>query len=208
MRVAGLDLAAVNSGFCVIEATTQHGHPPLSYNVLNQLAVNNDPGFVGRVKSAKMIFDEIIKYKVDMVALEECVPMQGAGNTTGLQQSAFLEMVMFQLYEAGIPMMLIPPTTMRSFISAKTGKDRKKSIMSNAFERYEFHAKHPRQGDRSNITDAFVHAYIGACVLFGQQGQLTGSLLPSEKHVVYGNSKKMIGLLERNIFIRKSEDLG
>lgn len=206
LRVAGLDLAAVNSGLCVIEATTQDGHPPLQYNVLSQQAIKNEPGFVGRVKAAKDVFEEISKYSVDMVALEECVPVGGDSNTTGLQQSAFLEIVMYLLYEADIPMMIVPPTTMRSFIQASTGKQRKKSIMKNAYDRYEFNAKHPRQGERSNITDAFVHSYIGACVLFGRDGKLTGNLLPAEKHVVYGNSKKMIGLLDRNIYIRKDNE--
>lgn len=203
LRIAGLDIAAVNSGFCIIEARVRDGRPPLEYEILHQQAVTNEAGFVGRVKSAKMIVEKILEVGVDMVALEECAPIVG---TTGLQQSAFLEMVMFLLYEADVPMMIIPPTTMRSFIEAKTGGMRKKSIMENARDRYDFHAKHPRQGERSNITDAFVHAYIGACTLFGREGKLTSNLLPAEKRVVYGQ-KKMVGLIDRShIYIQKDKD--
>lgn len=205
LRVAGLDIAAVNSGFCIIEASTRDGHPPLEYEILHQQAVTNESGFVGRAKSAKMIVEKILEVGVDMVALEECVPI-GGNNTSGLQQSGFLEMVMYLLYEADIPMMLIPPTTMRSFIQAKTGGMRKKSIMENAWERYEFRASHSRQGERSNITDAFLHAYIGACTLFGREGKLTSNLLPAEKNVVYGKNK-MIGLVDRShIYIQKDRD--
>lgn len=192
----------------IVEASARRGkgRPPLNCAVLHQQAVTNEPGFTGRVKSAKMIADKIIEVGVDMVALEECVPI-GGHNTTGLQQSAFLEMTMMLLYDADIPMMLIPPTTMRSFISASTGKQSKKSIMDNTYERYEFRAQHSRQGERSNITDAYVHAYVGACVLFGREGRLTSNLLPAEKNVVYGNAKKMIGLLDRkHIYIQRDKN--
>lgn len=206
LRVAGLDIASMNSGFVIIEASAQDGPPPLKYNVLHQQAVRNDPGFAGRVKSSKMIVEKILTIGVDMVALEECVPISGVSNTTGLQQSAFLEMVMFQLYEADVPMMLVAPTSMRAFISASTGKQRKKSIMLNASERYDFQAKHPRQGERSNICDAFLHAYIASCVLYGQRGKLSSKLLPAERRILHGNNKKIVGLFDRDVFIRKDNE--
>lgn len=190
----------------IIEARPSRGRPPFTYEVLHQEAVRNDPGFSGRVKSSRMIVAKILESNVDLVALEECAPI-GGFNTTGLQQSAFLEMIMFQLYEAGVPMMVTPPATMRSFVSAKTGKASKKSIMDNLDSRYGFRAQHARQKERSDISDAFAHAALAVMVLLSQEGKLTSSLIESEKRVLFGDTKgKMVGVLDRrHMFHRKAD---
>jgi hypothetical protein len=96
---------------------------------------------------------------------------------------------------------------MRSFVEVGAG-EKKDAIMSQVYERFGFNSKAPRKGERSNIADAFLHAYIGSCVYYAREGAITSQLKPSEKRVVYGDSKKMIGLLERTVITREGYTRG
>lgn len=203
IRVAGFDIASMNSGVCVIEACTQAGHPPLEYQTLGELAYRNyDKTFEARVQAAIDMVEFVKKHNCDLVVVEDYIRSLGRGNTTAYEHAELAGLVKYFLYQMEIPMLLVSPSTMRSFVGVAPKQD-KGVIIDRAHELFGFASKAPRKGERSNVVDSFLHAYIGACVFYAREGHLTSQLGPKERKVIYGDSKKMIGLLNRDLILRR-----
>lgn len=198
LRVAGLDLAAVNSGLALIETSTQAGYPPVKWTLLKEVATKGGMSFQPRLEAAKVIVSTIKDFSVDLVALEDYALRMAKNNTSGYQYAEFAGIVKYRLLELGLPILLIPPTTMRSFLEIPKGST-KAAIMDAVYERYGFTSKMTRKNERSNVCDAFAHAYIGSCSYFAREGHLTGHLKKSEKKVIYGDGKKRLALIESEV---------
>lgn len=206
IRVAGLDIAAVNSGMAIIEARVREGqgYPPLDWTLIIEKAIKCEQLFYKRVQIAKGIRDEIRKSEVDLVVLEDTIKRGGRNNTTGLQQQELLTLTMYFLWEDGLPMLVVNPSTMRSFLGVGKAGD-KDALITAVHERYGFSSKQPRKGERSNVSDAFAHAYIGACSYYAREGKLTANLKKSEKNVIYGGTAKgRLAMIEANIIKREN----
>lgn len=197
-------MAAVNCGYAFIEASPQSGYPPLDFNVLAEGPVTIGKSFEARVEGAKEIVELIKKHKPDLVGLEDYAARVGQ-NTTLIQYAELSSLVKYMIYELDIPIIVTPPTTFRSWIGVKSGS-KKDVIMSLAYEKYGFHSKASRKNERSNATDAFCHAYIAAEVFFAGEGKLSANLKPNEKKAIYGDSKKMVGQLNRGIIKKGKRD--
>lgn len=203
VRVGGLDLAAANSGLCILEATTLNRQPPLELTMLNTKALRTEMGdYTTRVKVSKDIVDLMVKHRVDFVVIEDYAVVRGPNNTSGIQQAEFVGMVKLRLHEAGIRFMMVNPSQMRSFIGLMQ-KDKKQVIIDNAFSRWGISSDAPRKADRSNIIDSCCHAVIGACTYFASHGHLTSNLSDREKRIIYGDDLKMQGLVNK---LPKKED--
>ena len=211
IRVAGLDLAAVNSGMAIIEARVREGrnaYPPLDWHLHYEKALKVEQLFYKRVHAARDIREQIRLHEVELVVLEDTIKRGGRNNTTGLQQQELLTLVMYHLWEDGLPMLLVNPATMRSFLGVGTAGD-KDALVESVRERYGFASKQPRKGERSNVTDAFAHAYIGACSYYAREGKLTANLKKSEKNVIYGGGgKNRLAMIEASIIKREKQQRG
>lgn len=201
VRVAGLDLAAVNSGLCVIDSATCAGYPPIEWTLQGEHAIKGGMQFPTRVTAAQQVMDIIEKAKPDLIALEDYALRMAPNNTSGYQYAEFAGIVKYYLYEAGYPILIIPPTTMRSFLGAKNGGG-KEQLINTVYERYGFSSKQPRKGERSNVCDAFAHAYIGSCSYFARDGRLTANLKTQEKVALYGDGKKRLSIVEKQVMKR------
>ncbi len=208
IRVAGLDIAAVNSGMAIIEARVREGqgYPPLDWSLIQEKAIKCESLFYKRIFTARDIREMIRQADVDLVVLEDTIKRGGRNNTTGLQQQELLSLTMYFLWEDGLPMLLVNPSTMRSFLGVGTAGD-KDALIAAVQDRYGFSSKQPRKGERSNVSDAFAHAYIGACSYYAREGKLTANLKKSEKNVIYGGSKRL-AMIEANVIKREKKNRG
>lgn len=198
----GLDIAAVNSGLSIIEAQTSPEHPFIKVTPLYEewLYVNKE-SFPDRIRAATRIANHAVdNYNVDFVVLEDYARRMGKTNTSGLQQAELCALIKGFLFASKVPVIIIPPTTMRAFLGVPRGlKDNgKQFIMDIARIRYDFESKAPRKNQRSNITDAFIHAVLGSFVVFDKAGMLDVDLGHEETRVLRGDGKKMIALKDRD----------
>jgi len=193
-KIMGLDLAAANSGLCVIEAH----YPNYSFTVLAEEAMHHPmDDFRNRVDAANYVLFLAQEHSVDVVAMEDYAMRFGKTNTSGFQYGEVGGMVRKTLYEAGIPFYTTPPTSMRSFMEAPPRSD-KDFLEKQALARLGFVSKASTKKKRSDITDAFIHAHIGALVhIIRNTEDLNYSLTDAEHRILYGD-KKIIGLKDRD----------
>lgn len=202
----GLDLAPAASGMCLIEAQPATGHPAVSVKVLAHEPLEIPKGFEDMRLKAKYIADLAPKYGVDAVVIEGYVLALGEHNTTAYQHAEFVSLVKSFLISMDYFILIVPPTTMRSFVKIPpklTKPMQKRHIIQVGVDHYDFTPPYTTAKQRSDVADAFAHAVIGAHTLFAKMGKLDDSgLLAHEKRVIYGDAnqnkkKPMIGMIYR-----------
>lgn len=196
--VSGLDLAAVNSGFCKIRATLQK--KKLSVTVLEYASlVPESKDFFGRLNLA----DKIAKMveQSDLIALEDYARRVGSTNTTAYECGEFVGQVKCKLYRNKVPIIMIPPTSMRSFVGIK--RNDPKSVVENWAEKnFGFSPKLGRQKQRSDVSDAFAHCVIASLYYFAKTLQIGSNTLDTQQQRIIFGDKKLEGLVDRpNILI-------
>ena len=192
-KVMGLDLAAANSGLCVIEAH----YPDYSFSVLAEEALNHPMAeFTNRIDAANYALFIANEHSIDAVAIEDYARRFGNTNTSGYEHAELGGMVKKLFYEADIPMYIIPPTSMRSFMQAPP-KSPKDFLETQALSRLGFASKASTKKKRSDITDAFIHAHIGSLLHIIRNDTLVYSLSDAEQRILYGDNK-IIGLKDRD----------
>ena len=192
IKVMGLDLAAVNSGLCVIEVG-----PSLEYEVIYEEALKHPKDdFENRIQAAQHIRKLAKKYRLDLVVIEDYAYRVARNNTSAYQHGEIGGMVRKVLFEDGYTIFIIPPTTMRSFMEVPP-KSKKTFLMDQAKTKMGFEATGTNQLVRGNITDAFIHAYTGAATKFAEDGSLEEGALDAAQHRVVFGDDKFDGLLER-----------
>lgn len=198
----GLDLAAANSGVCIIEAQ----FPDYQYTVLLEEALNHPTNsFINRSEAADYILHLIKDNDVDVVSIEDYARRFGNTNTSGFEYGEFGGMVRKVLYDARVPFYVVPPTTMRSFMAAPP-KSPKDFLEVQAEKRLGYVSSASSKKKRSDITDAFIHAHIGSLVHILRNGTLNYSMTPAENRIIFGDSK-IIGLKDREgIYHAAKED--
>ena len=192
----GLDLAAANSGLCMIESRCPKRGKYNQQVVLEQAFQHPMSDFRNRASVANQILILAERYKPDIIVIEDYIRRSFATNTSSYEHGEMGGMVKKLLYEAGFTIYLVPPTTMRSFVNAPP-KSPKEYIEEQADARLGYVSTASNKKKRSDITDAFWHAHIGALTYFAKQGTLKYDLLECEKRILYGD-KKIIGLKDRN----------
>lgn len=204
ITVTGLDLAAVNSGMCRIEAraAADGSWPPLEVTVIDHQPIElKRKDFVGRAELAMETAP--LASGSDLVAIEDYVRRVGKTNTTAYECGEFIGAVKHLVHRQGLDMLLVPTTTMRSLLKVPTGKDGKKFIMRWVAENFGFDPPYGREKQRSDVADAFVHAYIGALYWFLTNRHLERQHLNErEQRTFYGHpgppkSKIFVGVLQR-----------
>ena len=197
----GLDLAAANSGMCIIEAH----YPTYVFEVVLEEGLHHPmDDFRNRIDAANYISFMASEHSVDVVAIEDYAMRFGKTNTSGFQYGELGGMVRKTLYELDLPIYLVPPTSMRSFmqVSPKSPKD---YLEKQALYRFDFESKASTKKKRSDITDAFIHAHIGSLLHISKTSKLKYDLTDAEKRILYGD-KQIIGLVDReNIYYGKKD---
>lgn len=193
MRVMGLDLAAANSGLCVIEAH----YPDYSFQVIHEEALHHPmSSFTNRVDAANYIEYLVTEHDVEVAAIEDYARRFGRTNTSGYEHGEVGGMVRKVLYEMGCPFYIIPPTSMRSFMEVPP-KSPKDFLQDQALARLGFESKASTKKKRSDITDAVIHAHIGSLLHILRAGELNYSLTDAEHRIIYGDNK-LEGLKDRD----------
>lgn len=200
----GLDIAAVNSGMCIIEARCLSEYPWIEIvDTYEEWHYSDLGSFQDRMRVSSRISEfQTDDYNVDLVVLEDYAKRMGKTNTSAYEHAELCSLIKAFTIASGKPMLIIPPTTMRSFMAIPNGlKDKgKQMIIDNVKEIYGFESKAPRKNQRSNITDAFVHAVIGALVIYGINGILVEEELDDQaKKLLFGKGKTT-GILDRPQF--------
>lgn len=191
-RVMGLDLAAANSGVCIIEAR----YPLYSFTVVHEEALHHPmSSFVNRADAADYIGYLASEHKIDFAAMEDYAMRFGKTNTSGFQYGEVGGMVRKVLYDKGVPFYVTPPTSMRSFMGAPPGSD-KDFLQDQALDRLGYASTASTKKKRSDITDAFIHAHIGALIHILRNNELVYDLTDAEHRILYGD-KKVVGLKDR-----------
>lgn len=191
--VMGLDLAAANSGLCIIKAH----YPNYSFEVTHEEALHHPmDSFINRVDAANYINFLAVDNKVDIVVMEDYAMRFGRTNTSGFQYGEMGGMVRKTLYETNIPFYVIPPTSMRSFMEVPPKSD-KEFLVAQARNRLGFESGASTKKKRSDITDAFIHAHIGSLVHILRNWQLEYELTEAERRILHGDNK-LTGLKERD----------
>ena len=193
LRVLGLDLAAVNSGACAIEVQSS-----LEYEVLYEEALTHPrDDFRNRAAAAESILSAATTHKVDFVVIEDYAFRVGPSNTSAYQHGEMGGMARQVLHDAGFDILVIPITSMRSFMSVPP-KSKKDYLMEQAKNKMGFESSGRTKAHRGNITDAFIHAYTGSCWHFANEETLDTTVLDAAQHrMIYGDGKKFAGLTER-----------
>lgn len=215
ITVTGLDLAAVNSGFCKVKACAVSSWPPLDVQVIDYAPIElEDKTPLGRLDLAKEVSLRV-SGSDDLVALEDYARRVGSTNTTAYECGEFVGPAKAYLHKKGSDVLLVPPTTMRSLISVPKGKEGKSFIQKWVKETFDFVPECRREKQRSDVADAFMHAYIGALYWFAANGGLFDGihLNDREYRIIYGNedhrkTKNFIGLLDRPHILVKGKDNG
>jgi hypothetical protein len=192
-KIMGLDLAAANSGLCVIEAH----YPNYHFSVVVEEALNHPMAdFRNRIDAANYAMFVAKEQAVDAVAIEDYARRFGNTNTSGYEHAEIGGMVRKLFYEAGIPIYIIPPTSMRSFMEVPP-KSPKDFLEDQALKRLGFASKASTKKKRSDITDAFIHAHIGSLLHIIRNQTLVYDLTTAENRILYGDNK-IIGLKDRD----------
>lgn len=190
---------------CIVRSSPCEGHPAIKIEeILCQDPIEVPREFIPMVALARDLVNRVVSFYPNLVVIEGYVPAMGSFNTTAIQQAEFISQVKAHLIGLGQNVLIVPPTTMRSFVKIPPNqKDKgKKHIMKVAEEHYGFVAEYSLAKKRSDVTDAFTHAVIGSHVAMAKLGWIVGDLLKHEQKVIYGDTNQnkknpMIGLIHR-----------
>lgn len=190
--IMGLDLAAANSGICIIKAH----YPSYSFSILHQEALHHSMDDArNRIDASNYIGFLCGEHGVDVVSMEDYARRFGRTNTSGYEHAELGGMVKKTLFELGVPFYVVPPTSMRSFMDVPTKSD-KEYLQFVAEARLGFKSTASTKKKRSDITDAFIHAHIGSLIHISRNNELDYDMLDSEKRILLGDNK-IVGLKDR-----------
>jgi hypothetical protein len=197
---------------CQVEArAVSNTWPPIAVNVVAHKAIElTRKDFVGRADLATET--ALLTQGSDLVAIEDYVRRVGKTNTTAYECGEYVGATKNLVHRAGLDMLLVPTTTMRSLLKVPTGKDGKKFIMRWVEENFGFKPPYGREKQRSDVADAFVHAYIGALYWFLTNRVLCREdLSEREQRTFYGNPDPrkahfFLGVLQRTDIHIKAEN--
>ena len=153
--IAGLDLSLTHTGFVVLKSNGE----VLSRGVIKSkptgpLPVNEIKRIVDIVKT---IADNFIQVgDIDLVLIEGLSFM--SKGTSLVQLSGLNYLIRKELFTAGIPFVIVAPTTLKKFITG-SGKGEKDQMMMKVYRDYRFEASD------NNENDAFCLAAVGSALL-------------------------------------------
>jgi len=198
IRVLGLDIAAVNSGVCVTKALHRKQGAP-QFEALFECGLVHGPlrDHTERSKAADVIKGLALQHKVTFAVIEDYAMRLGPNNTSAYQAGESAGMVKKALWESSVPFIVVPPTSMRSFLQvpSRLPDSGKQFIIDAAEEKFGFKSEQTNQNKRSNATDAFIHTVIGSYVYYHFEGRDLGELPKEQQEILHGNGKKMAGLV-------------
>ena len=197
--VMALDAAAVNSGVCIIEASPISKPPHVQYNLLYEAGLVHGPknDHTERSKFADIVKGLALLHKVDFVVIEDYISRGGTTNTSSYEHGETVGQIKKGLWEINMPMVIVGPTQMRSFISvpSRLPDSGKQHIIDTCKNDYGFVSSGTNQNKRSNASDAFIHCIIGAMTYFHFVGSEQGELDKAKSDILLGDGKKMAGIV-------------
>jgi crossover junction endodeoxyribonuclease RuvC len=146
-KIMGIDLSLVETGIICLE----DGEITLSRLVKSK---PSDEKEIERIqKIARQVTESILSYKPDLIVIEGL--SYGSKNSTSLCQLAKLNFsVEIFCYQMGHRYLMVPPTTLKKFITGK-GNAKKEVMLMKILKKYDL------EFDNNNLADAFALAKYG-----------------------------------------------
>jgi len=168
--ILGIDPSLTGTGVVALE----------DGKIINQQLIKTKPtkGSLAELQRLIKIVDSIEYGEAELAVIEGLAFM--SRNTTSLVQLSGLNyMIRHKLYKLNIPFLIVPPTSLKKFITSK-GNAPKECMLMDIFKRYgeEFRD--------NNLADAFSLAVLGDAVIN-----------PSDKTKVY--QQEVLDKLETNV---------
>jgi len=143
----GIDLSLVETGIVCLE----------NGEITQRLLIKSKPSDEKEIeriqKIARQVTESILSYKPDLIVVEGL--SYGSKNTTSLCQLAKLNFsVEIFCYQMGHPYLMVPPTTLKKFITGK-GNAKKELMLLRIYKRYGI------EFENNNLADAYALCRLG-----------------------------------------------
>jgi len=197
--VGGLDLASVSSGVTYVRGTWNGSTVKLEPLIEKAFRIENS--FPSRYEHARKMLQLSCsvrdEYGLDLCAIEDYT-MQIA-SMVSFSMGEFGGIVRAFHYASGFPILLNKPQIMRSFIAdarkIPKGAAGKRSIIEWCGEDFSYESVQTYAKERSDCSDAFVHACLGIYTLLFLEG-VPLSILSEKRQMTWKNHKKS-GILDQ-----------
>jgi Holliday junction resolvasome RuvABC endonuclease subunit len=151
MKILGLDLSLTATGCVVLE----NGELKKSELIKTKSPESKTPDT--ELKRLFEIRDKIVIDGMDIIVLEG-LSMMTHRTTSLVQLSGLNYLIREKIYNAGIPFLVVPPTSLKKFILGK-GNGAKELMLLETYKKYNV------EFDDNNLCDAFALAKVGEAIL-------------------------------------------
>lgn len=197
--VGGFDLASVSSGVTYVRGVWERDAVTVEPVYEKAYTIKNT--FPSRYAHAQLMIKDscMIKEKhgLDLCVIEDYI--NASYSMVSFSMGEFGGLVRGTHFAAGFSILLNRPVIMRSFIANSRpipkGIPGKRMLTKWAEEDFGFVSKQKKVKERSDCSDAFLHAVIGVYTLFFLQGAPL-SLLSEKRQETWTHAKKQNGILD------------
>lgn len=196
--VEGFDLASVSSG--VVLVSGKWDGREVSIVPLYERAYTVENNFPSRYEHAKLMAAETVRlhaqYHIDLLAIEDY--LLNIVSHVSFSMGEFGGLVRGFHFQEGFPILLNKPQIMRSFVAdgrkIPPREAGKRQLVTWAKEDFGFVSQQRLVKQRSDCSDAFLHAVLGVYTLLFMRGVPLNVL--SEKRQGIWVNKKINGILD------------
>ena len=151
-KVMGIDLSLVETGLCLLDGGD------LVWKMLVTSKPDQSVMEIERIqKIARAVTGYILTHKPDLIVIEGL--SYGSKNTTSLCQLAKLNFsVEIYCYQMEHPYLMVPPTTLKKFITGK-GNAKKEVMLMKILKRYGL------EFENNNLADAYALCRYGESLI-------------------------------------------
>lgn len=196
--VGGFDLASVSSGVTYVRGEVDKGKVVIA--AVQERAYRLENNFVSHYEGAKCMLSDSLKFK-QQYGLELCAIEDYTLQSLSLVSFSIGEvggLVRGFHFDAGFPLLLNRPSTMRSFAADSRkipkGPPGKRALVEWVKEDFGYTSSCKYAKQRSDCSDAFLHAAIGVLTLMFLDGVPLDIISPKRQDT--WRNKKGTGLLD------------
>jgi hypothetical protein len=198
--VGGFDTASVASGVSYVMGSWD-GAEAVEFEFIYERAYKIENTFVSRYKYSQCMLEDSLsikdKFGLDLCSIEDYI--NTANSHVSFSMGEFGGLVRGVHYAAGFPLLLTRPVIMRSFIAdgrkLQTGQAGKRQLVQWVKEDFGFESKMKYAKERSDCSDATIHAIIGVYTLLFLNGAPL-ELLSVKRQETFKHPKKCTGILD------------
>ena len=196
--VCGVDAASVSSGVNFVRGVWDGRC--LSIESVQERAYKVPNTFLGHYECSKSMLQDAIdfreKHSLDLCSIEDATLQSFSYVSFSLGE--ILGLIRGFHYDAGFPLLFTRPSVMRSFAADSRklpkGAPGKRALMQCALEDFEYTSCCRYAKERSDVSDAFLHAVIGVHTLMFLDGVPLDIISPKRRDI--WRNKKGTGLLD------------